>query len=309
MSFEDESRRLARIRPNLQLRHNILAGVRSFFSGQGFIEVETPVRVRSVAPERFIEPFSSEDWFLSTSPELFMKRLLASGYDRLFEISHCFRKGESGRRHNPEFTMLEWYRVGADFRKMIEDTQLLVRSLASGLGFGTSVTYLGVNIDLAMPWPRVTVRDAFLKHAGWDPVAQPDEERFDIDLVTKVIPAFDPRRPVVLSGYPAHMASLSKLSSSDRRVSERAEVFIAGLELANAYSELNDPVEQRARFESEADEIVKAGGRSVLPVRFLEAVPHLPDCGGIALGIDRLVMLFCNAGDIRDVIAFPVDEA
>ncbi len=309
MSFGDESARLFRIKSNLERRAVILRLTRSFFSDRGFLEVDTPARVPAVAPEQFIRPFASEDWFLSTSPELHMKRLLAAGYDRLFQISRCFRKGEIGRRHNSEFSMLEWYRRDSGYAEMVRDTAGLASFLARELGWGTTIPYLGRSIDLSQPWPQVSVSDAFVRAAGWDPVAKPDAERFDLDLVAKVIPAFDPGRPVILAGYPASMAALASLSIGDRRVAERAEVFVGGLELANAYTELNEPEEQRRRFEAEAELIRQAGGRAVLPMRFLEAVAHLPQCAGIALGIDRLVMLLCNADAIQDVMAFPQDEA
>jgi lysyl-tRNA synthetase class 2 len=309
VSLGDESVRLSRIKSNLERRSLILQMTRAFFTARGFLEVDTPGRGPAGAPEQFIRPFASEDWFLSTSPELHMKRLLAAGYDRLFQISRCFRRGESGRHHNPEFTMLEWYRKDAGYGQMVADTAELVAALSRQLAGGTTIDYLGRAVDLSLPWPQVSVSDAFSKTASWDPVANPDAERFDLDLVAKVVPSFDAGRPMVLAGYPASMAALARLSDADRRVAERAEVFVGGLELANAYTELNDPGEQRQRFEAEAELIRQAGGRAVVSWRFLEAVAHLPPCGGIALGMDRLVMLLCNTDAIQDVMAFPHDEA
>lgn len=307
---EDEHRRLLRIKRNLELRASIYEITRAFFREQGFLETETPIRVPAVAPESQIVPFQSEGWFLSTSPELHMKRLLAAGYDRLFQISRCFRKGERGRWHNPEFTMLEWYRAGADYRQMIHDTEQLVVTLAARLQHSSTIQYQGQDIDLTLPWRRLTVRDAFLGAAGWDPVAEPDSSRFDIDLVTEVIPSFPPGLPVVLLDYPASMASLARLKPEDIRVAERAEVFVGGLELANAYSELRDTQEQEKRFQKEIEQIQREQGwEPAMPRHFLEAVAHLPECGGIALGVDRLVMLFCNAHSIDEVTAFTVDTA
>ncbi len=132
--FEDELKRLARLKSNLERRALILQYIREFFNEQGFLEVETPIRAPTIAPELFIVPFQSEDWFLAASPELHMKRLLAAGYEKLYQFSHCFRKGERGRWHNPEFIMLEWYRKGADYPKIIDDTEKLVTTLASKLG-------------------------------------------------------------------------------------------------------------------------------------------------------------------------------
>jgi len=306
----EERSRLIRLEHNLRRRASIYELVRVFFKQQGFLEVETPIRVPTVAPELYITPFKSEAWFLSTSPELHMKRMLAAGYDRLFQISHCFRKGERGRWHNPEFTMLEWYRVSADYGLMVQDVEQLVVDLATRLGVGTVVRYGGQDIDISLPWPRTTVRDAFLHAAGWDPVAEPDSLRFDTDLVTKVLPSFTPSRPTVLIDYPAAMASLARLKPGAADVAERGEVFIGGLEIANIYSELRDVREQERRFNEEIGEIRKERGQLMaLPRQFLEAIAHLPECGGVALGIDRMVMLLCNAGSIDDVISFTVETA
>ncbi len=306
---EDEQR-LIHVKPNLQRRALIYQFTRAFFQEQDFLEVETPIRVPAVAPERYIVPFVSEDWFLSTSPELHMKRLLAAGYNRLFQVSRCFRKGEQGRQHSSEFTMLEWYRTGADYTQMVNDTEQLVVKLASKLQLGSKIQYRGQNIDLTLPWPRITVRDAFLGAAGWDPIAEPDSLRFDIDLVTKVLPSFALDRPTVLLDYPAAMASLACLKPNEPGVAERAEVFMGGLELANTYSELRDAKEQERRFREEIEQIQRERGQKMaMPLRFLEAVARLPKCGGIALGMDRLVMLLCNADSISEVVAFTVDTA
>ncbi len=307
---EDERQRLLRIRPNLARRALIFQLVRNFFAGQDFLEVETPLRMPAVAPEANIVPFESEGWFLSTSPELHMKRLLAAGYERLFQLSHCFRRDERGRHHNPEFTLLEWYRAGGDYRQMISDTEALVMSLVTGLKLKPVIRYQHQDIDLIPPWPRITVREAFLSAAGWDPVARSDPLRFDVDLVTRVIPAFPLDRPIVLLDYPAEMASLARRKLGQPELAERTEVFIAGLELANAYSELTRREEQERRFRAEIKQIQREQGRKpAMPQSFLEAMSFLPECGGIALGMDRLVMLFCNAGSIDEVVPFTTDTA
>lgn len=304
----NESSRLLKIKANLERRALIHSCIRDFFRSEGFLEVQTPLLVPVVAPERYIEPFIVNDRFLSTSPEMHMKRLLAAGYERIFQICHCFRRRERGQLHNPEFTMLEWYRVGADYIQIIKDTEKLVLSIADKLGSGTTIRYQGQKINLAPPWPRITVRDAFLKLARWDPFARLYAERFDVDLVEKVIPGFDPKRPTVLLDYPAAMASLARLRPGKPPVAERAEVFIGGLEIANAYSELTDAAEQKKRFSQEIESIKREGKRSpAMPRRFLEAMANLPECGGNALGVDRLVMLFCDARSIDEVIPFPWD--
>jgi lysyl-tRNA synthetase class 2 len=304
----DESSRLLRLKANLERRAIIYDVIRAFFLGEGFFEVETPLLVKAVAPEHFIEPFPVEGWFLSTSPELHMKRLLAAGYSKIFQICRCFRKSERGQLHNPEFTMLEWYRVGADYLEIINDTERLVLAIADKLGLGTAIRYRGKKINLTLPWPRITVREAFLNSAGWDPFKHLDAKRFDIDLVEKVMLGFGPKRPTVVLDYPATMASLARLRPGNPPVAERAEVFIGGLELANAYSELTDAAEQERRFKQEIASMKREGKRDfAMPERFLDAMVNLPQCGGNALGVDRLVMLFCDAASIEEVIAFPWD--
>jgi len=308
-SPQDERDRLIRRKANMELRSLIYEYTREFFRDQGFLEVETPVRMSEAAPEQHIAPFDSEGWFLSTSPELYMKRLLAAGYDKLFQFSRCFRRGERGQFHNPEFTLLEWYSAGADYLQMLNDTERLVTHLASQMGMDTKIKYLNQDINLAVPWRRTTVRDAFNSAAGWDPVTETDPLRFDSDLVNKVVPTFS-GRPTMLLEYPSAMASLARLKPGATEVAERGEIFIAGLEIANAFSELADPREQEERFRDEIAHIQKASGRKAeMPVKFLDALRHMPECGGIALGMDRLVMLLCDAGSIDDVIAFPSDSA
>ncbi len=234
-----------------------------------------------------------------------MKRLLAAGYDKIFQFSHCFRKGERGRWHNPEFIMLEWYRKNADYLKIVQDTENLVLTIAKKLGMKKKIEYRGQEIDISLPWPSVTVRDAYIKAAGWDPILEHDPEKFDMDFIEKVLPSFSKTRPTVLLDYPAAQASLAKLKPDNPLIAERAEVFIGGLELANAYSELTDAEEQAQRFRQAIEQIKRERGRQMpMPEKFLKAIENLPECGGIALGVDRLVMLFCNADKIDDVTAF-----
>ncbi|MBI2851172.1 MAG: EF-P lysine aminoacylase GenX [Chloroflexi bacterium] len=305
--LSSERQRLTRIRANLERRALIYEFTRAFFRQQGFLEVETPVRMPEIAPEQHIKPFESEGWFLSTSPELHMKRLLAAGYDKLFQFSHSFRKGERGRWHNPEFTLLEWYHAGASYLDMLADTEKLVTALAGRLGLDSVIHYQGQTIDLSLPWRRLTVREIFRSAAGWDPMSEADPLRFDTDLVNKVVPAFA-GQPTLLLEYPAAMASLSRLKPGEPGVAERGEVFIGGLEIANAFSELRDAREQEKRFREEIEHIQKTQGRkAAMPRKFLEALRYLPECGGIALGVDRLVMLLCDAASIDEVTAFPVD--
>jgi elongation factor P--(R)-beta-lysine ligase len=303
----DESRRLGEIKNKLESRAAIIAGIRAFFCEQGFLEIDTPLRVPAIAPEQFILPYTSEGWFLSTSPELQMKRLLAAGYARIFQIAHCFRRDERGKHHNPEFSMLEWYRAGADYNQIITDTENLLAYLAQRKGDGIRLKYQGHDLDLSLPWPRITVREAYTRWAGWDPFIDFDGQKFDDDLVDKVVPHFPADRPVVIHDYPRQCAALARLKPGHNDIAERAEVFIAGLEIANAYSELNDPDEQRRRFKEEMETMQRDSKPCVWPQKFIDAIETMPACGGIAVGVDRLVMLLSDAASIDEVIAFPSD--
>jgi lysyl-tRNA synthetase class 2 len=306
--MDDERQRLLNLESNLKKRALIYKLIRQFFADRGFLEVETPVRVPVVAPEPYIVPVESDGWFLSTSPELHMKRMLAAGYKKLFQFSRCFRKGEQGRLHNPEFTMLEWYCTDAGYYVIIQQVEDLVTYLAKAIGF-RKITYGKLDFDISAPWSRITVRDAYIKSAGWDPVANPDTLKFDIDMVEKVIPAFSKDHPTVLLDYPAFAAALARLKPGDGKVAERAEIFFGELELANIYSELVDADEQKKRFQEAIEQIEKEQGKQMsVPDKFIEAVPHIPQCGGIALGIDRLVMLLCNAASIDEVMPFTADN-
>lgn len=291
---------------NLSLRSRVLRAIRDFFYAADFIEVETPVRIPAPAQETYIDaPPSGRAW-LRASPELHMKRLLAEGCPRLFQLGPCFRAGECGARHNPEFTMLEWYRAGADYTDILRDTEALLAHVFSVITGSASFSYRGQPISLTPPWHCLTVREAFRRWAGWDPAEAWDQDRFDLDLVSKVEPSLPADKPCVLADYPAPAASLARLKPHDPAVAERWEVYVGGLELANAYSELCDPSLQRARF-VEAAESRRKLGKEVYPLDepFLEALESgMPPCGGIALGVDRLVMLACDANDIGDVRAF-----
>jgi lysyl-tRNA synthetase class 2 len=293
-------------RAALVLRSRITFAVRAFFHERGYLEVETPVRIRTPALELHIDAESSRNHWLRTSPELHMKRLLAEGHGPLFQVGPCFRRGEQGRQHHPEYTMLEWYRPGAGYLELVEEAEALVRAAAAAAGCPHPLHVRGRQVDLSCPWHRLTVSAAFLQHAGWDPCRAFDADRFDLDLVERVEPALPMDRPVVLYDYPPELAALARIRRGSPDVAERWELYIAGVELANAYGELTDPGEQRARFETWAEARRKAG-RAVydLDEPFLEALQRgLPACAGIALGLDRLVMVLADAPDLRTVTAF-----
>jgi len=289
-------------RPALERRARIVAAIRAFFAGRGFLEVDTPVRLRAPALEEHIDAEPSGGAFLRTSPELHLKRLLAAGYERVFQVGPCFRRGERGTRHHPEFTMLEWYRADADYEDLLRDARDLVAAAAAAAAAAGAAPPPPV----AAPWRVLTVAEAFVRHAGWDPTAAWDADRFDLDLVDRVEPALPRDAPVVLRDYPAPAAALARLKPGDPRVAERWELYLEGVEIANAYSELTDAAEQRERFERCARERA-ARGRAVYPLDedFLAALASgLPPCAGAALGVDRLVMVLTGARALADVTAF-----
>ena len=285
----------------LHLRARLLRAIRYFFDTRDFIEVETPLRIDPPALELHIDALPSGEAWLRTSPELHMKRLVATGLSPIYQIGACFRAGEAGRRHHPEFTMLEWYEPG-DCLSVLETTQNLLRHLTTTLEIGR-LRHGGYEIDPWAEWAVLDVADAFRQHAGWDPCADFDSGRFEMDLIDKVEPALPTDRPVVLQNYPAQLAALARIDAANPTVAERWELYLGGLEVANAYSELCDASEQRRRFETCARERA-ALGKTVYDIdeEFLAALERgMPATGGIAVGIDRLVMLFAGANDIRDV--------
>ena len=276
---------------NIQLRDVLMRSIRAFFYDYGYTEVETPIRLKIPCMELHINAEPSGDHFLRTSPEIFHKQLLALGHKRIFEIGKCFRSGELGPRHNPEYTMLEWYQADADYMDILEETKALISNV-----------WKGVSND----WKILTVSDAFLEFAGWDPAGNYDEDRFDIDLVETVEPAINKiGGPVVLKDYPVEAAALSRRKADNPLTAERWELYIDGLELANAYSELTDPVEQRQRFEECAAQRIALGKEAYeIDEAFIQAVEKMPPSGGVALGVDRLLMLIAGADSLDAVLPF-----
>ena len=289
----------------LRLRAVMTRAIRRFFLEQDFLEIETPIRIPAPAPESHIESVASGEWFLQPSPELCMKRLLAAGYPKIFQICKCFRAGERGARHLPEFTMLEWYRAGTDYRTLMDDCEILISSIAVDLGLGDAVAWQGEKISLTPPWDRITVREAFARYAGVSVDEALISDRFDEILVCAIEPRLGREQPVFLYEYPAELGALARLKADDRDVAERFELYIAGLELANAFSELTDPVEQRQRFEKATRERrLKNCPPYLLPERFLACLSLMPPSAGIALGMDRLAMILADQTTIDAVVAF-----
>jgi lysyl-tRNA synthetase class 2 len=289
----------------LQLRAVLIQALRTFFIDRGYLEVETPLRLPASAPESHIVPLTSEGWFLQTSPELCMKRLLAAGIPRIFQICKCFRKGERGDRHLPEFTMLEWYAAQNDYRDLMADCEALLRYLSAAMGKGGVLEWQGRKIDLAPEWERITVAEAFRRYAPCTVEEALAQDQFDEMLVEYVEPHLGMASPTFLYDYPAVLGALARLSSDDPTVAERFELYVAGLELANGFSELVDPVEQRTRFLAE-QQTIRLQGRAPgpMPESFLDALETMPPAAGIALGIDRLVMVFAGVECIDQVVAF-----
>jgi lysyl-tRNA synthetase class 2 len=297
------------IRAHLQLRARVLQAIRAFFEAQGYLEVETPYRLPAPAPEAHIEPLPCEGGFLHTSPELCMKRLLAAGYPRIYQVCRCFRAGERGGRHLPEFTLLEWYTAGQAFPALMDQTEDLVRTVARAVGAPDRLVYQGQGIHLEAPFRRLTVADAFTRYAGRSAADALADERFDELMGLAIEPRLGWDLPVLLHDYPAACAALARRRPADPDLAERFELYIAGLELCNGFGELTDPVEQRARFKDELARRAAAGRRPTpLPEPFLAALAHMPPAAGNALGVDRLVMLLADTPNIDDVTAFTPEE-
>lgn len=324
----------------LRLRHEVLRTVRASFDEQGFVEVDTPVLVRAPSPEPQFAPIGAGDEFLITSPEFQLKRLLVGGLDRLYRIGPAFRGGERGRLHNPEFTLLEWYRSPAASDALADDLHgLLIRLVALAEAFAAehprglgdpAIPRLRA-AWVAAPLRQVSVADLFRRHlridlrgvvtvdalraaaraAKWP---EPDALAGDFDAAFSrlwvALEAEFPPEPLLVVDWPAPLASLARLKPGDPTVAERMELYAGGLELANGFAELTDPAQQRARFEANLARR-RALGQPPLPLdeAFLRALEDgMPPSAGMALGLDRLVMLVAGVADIRDVLSFASDE-
>lgn len=309
-------------------RARILRAVRAFFDARQFIEVETPIVVPSPGLDLHLDAFrvigathphrardeesvDGDALYLSTSPEYQMKRLLADGHSRIYQITRAFRQAEFGSRHNPEFSMLEWYRANAGMEEVLSDTEALIEVVTGG-----EVRIGERRIDTRAPFGRMTVLEAYRRFAGIDEertlaMASEDEDQFFRILVEDVEPAIE-RLPhaLVLHEYPASQASLARKKPGDPRVAERFEIYVAGLELCNGFGELTDPVEQRERLLHD-QRLRRERGLPVYPIdeRFLAALEAgMPPSGGNALGLDRLIALACGTTQIGEVMAFTADE-
>lgn len=328
-----EVARLPRARlANLHERARALAALRAFFDGAGFTEVETPLLVPSPGLEIHLEAVPAGAGYLITSPEYQMKRLLAAGFERIYQVCKCFRANERGPHHASEFTMVEWYRGYAELDAIAADLEALVARVCSAVHGRPVARIDGRAIDVTPPWPRLTVREAMRRFAGIDVAGDesaaalgaavraagialaPDtawDDAFFAAFLARVEPAIAALdRPLLLEAWPAPLAALARRTDDDPRVAHRFEAYVGGLELANAFGELTDPVEQRARFEDDL-RIRGERGRARYPIdeKLLAALAEgLPPSAGIALGFDRLVMLATGAPAIDHVMAFTADE-
>jgi lysyl-tRNA synthetase class 2 len=350
--------RLAARRGRLAARGRILAAVRGFFADAGFTEVETPALQISPGLEPHLRAFATtlndprdgaaKPCYLHTSPEFAMKKLLAGGETRIWQLAHVFRDGERGATHHPEFSMIEWYRAGATYSDLMADCEQLLRAAQvaaiptptpsreqGGQGWGGAMRWQDRSADAHQAFERLTVAEAFAKYAGTDILAtaldpaQPDlalliaaagkigiaphpgddwEALYFRIFLERIEPRLGIGAPTILYDYPISMAALSRPKAGDSRLAERFELYVCGLELANAFSELTDAQEQRARFRADQERKKSLYGETYpIDEDFLAALEHgLPDCAGIALGFDRLVMLCTGAADIEEVLWAPV---
>lgn len=328
-----ERARLSSRLGNLRLRAAVLRALRAFFERRGYLEVETPTLVPCPGLELHLRAFRAADGFLSTSPEYQMKRLLAGGMERIFQIVHAFRDEERGDHHVREFTLLEWYRVGADLEDLMGETEALFVEVARATCGGTRlVGPEGAALELGGPWERLGVAEAFDRFAGIECTGQeegailgararaagwaipPDATDWDEVFARVFVEAVEPHlgrgRPTLLHRWPARCAALARLDPVDPTVALRFEVFAGGMELANAFCELTCPEEQRRRLETDLAER-RARGLAAPPLdeKFLGALAEgIPEVSGIALGVDRLVMLLAGARRIDDVVTFTPEE-
>ncbi len=294
----------------LARRAQLLGEVRGFFAARGFVEVETPIVVPSPGLDVHLDAVeASGGRYLITSPEYQMKRLLVGGMPRIFQLVKCFRKGEVGARHNPEFTMLEWYRAFASFESLIAETEALVIAVAKAARGRAELVADGRVVALDAPFERLPVATAFARHARMTEAEalSLDEDRFFRVLVEEVEPALAAGPPVHLVDWPIAQASLARKRPGDPRVAERFELMVGGVELCNGFGELVDPDEQRRRFAADRRERA-ARGLPVYPVdeRFVAALDEgMPPSAGNALGLDRLIACALGAPTIGDVLTFP----
>ncbi|MBB6185948.1 EF-P lysine aminoacylase EpmA [Rhodanobacter sp. MP7CTX1] len=311
---------------SLQLRAWVYTLIRTFFAERHVLEVETPMLSASGNTDPNIESFHTlfhghvdagarERW-LRTSPEYPLKRLLAAGIGDCYELGRVFRNGEAGGRHNPEFSMLEWYRVGWDHRRLMEDAITLVESALAMQGRRAEVlieNYRQFFLDeLGIDPLHAPIDDlqALLVDQNIDPAGLTRDDWLDLLITHRLQPAFPRNRITVIHDYPASQCALAKIRPGETPLAERFELYLGPYELANGYHELNDAAEQRERFERD-NAVRRARGQREIPIdeALLAVLDAMPDCAGVAMGVERLLMCLSDTDAIADVLAFPFSEA
>lgn len=301
--------RQQRITQNLILRSRIIQTVRDFFTGQNFLDVDTPIRIPAPAPEPFIAALPSGDWYLQTSPELNMKRLLAAGYPKIFQICKCFRKEERGKRHLEEFTMLEWYEAGATYHDLMDHCETIFLFIGDRLKLDGGIRYQRHFIDISPSWERLSVEDAFIRYSSLTMDAALKSDKFDEIIAFDIEPNLGLTKPTFLYDYPASTCPLAVPRPDQPHLAQRFELYIGGLELCNGFTELTDPDEQRRRFAKELARRENSGEDVYpMPEKFLDDLHMMPEAAGNAMGLDRLIMLFAQAESIDEVVAFTPEE-
>ena len=300
---------LVRRKKALQQRARILQGIRQFFIENSYLEVETPHRIPTPAPESHIDAIPCDTWFLHTSPELCMKRMMAAGYEKIFQICRCWRERERGGLHLPEFTLLEWYRAEGDYHSLMEECEGLIRFVARTIGLEQKLIFRSHEIDLSEPWERISVKEAFRCYSKTSMAKALERNLFDEIMVQDVEPKLGIEKPTFIYDYPGVRGALARLKQEDQTVAERFELYMGGLELANGFSELVDSEEQRRRFHIE-NANRQSFGKPIysIPDKFLAELDNMPPSAGIALGVDRLVMVFLDVETIDEVVAFTPED-
>lgn len=329
---------------NLNIRSSIIACIRKFFVGSGFVEVDTPAIQVSSGGDRHArglmidmhrdlseEPITR---YLQTSPEFSMKKLLAKGYAKIFQICHVFRNGEVGPFHHPEFTLLEWYREGADYQDIMKDTEDLVSTITHNIPPKTAGFY-GASDNARKVWNRLSVVDAFSRYANINILSMFSEDgtldtvRFKCEaarsgvycsdndhwddifyrvVLEKIEPKLVGRPPTFFIDFPLPVGALAKRNHLNRKICERTELYVCGLEIGNGFSELCDPAEQLERFRIDHEYITKVYGTAPpIDYELIDSLQSLESAAGMALGVDRLIMLISGAKDIKEVLWLPLD--
>ncbi len=305
---QNDASQLVAKHSRLTARAQMLCALRGWFAQNDFLEVESPLRLPAPALEDYIDAVEAgAGRWLRTSPELHLKRLLAAGYERIFEIGPCFRAGESGDHHREEFTMLEWYRRGGSWRDLMADVQGMVLAAMAAIHPGQSaLPFRGKTIQFADEWKEMTVADAFARYAQMPLAEAIQRGEFELQLCEHVEPHLGNDAPLFLTEYPVECSGLSAPLPGRPGFVARWELYVAGLEIGNACSELVDPPEQERRFEVTA-ELRKRDNRPVYPMDqpFMNAIWNgLAPSAGTAIGLDRLAMVLTDASDIAEVRAF-----